>query len=313
MAKLVLHHSKLGKGKVSAAGAHNMRLIDGNPDIDRERTKLNEDFIRSELAVHERIKNKILDAGITKTRRDAVMAEELIVSASPDFFKDKTPEESKAFLKCAVDWAQEKYKDNLVSAIVHMDETTPHLHMMIVPLVEKEDGKHLTAKELFTPKECARNQEDLAAWLNAHQQLVERGAAGSKAKHKDGKQYKAEELNRLQKELEAQQTLAETLTHDIARLENKLAGNEKWFDRYMDMVRDRDKEIATLKGSLETAQEKITTLEQGIVDRDKKVGALKEAFSTLTDSYIELSKLKNTSPKISQHTFEKPKGIDRDF
>ena len=136
MAKLVLHHSKLGKGKVSAAGAHNMRLIDGNPDIDRERTKLNEDFIRSELAVHERIKNKILDAGITKTRRDAVMAEELIVSASPDFFKDKTPEESKAFLKCAVDWAQEKYKDNLVSAIVHMDETTPHLHMMIVPLVD---------------------------------------------------------------------------------------------------------------------------------------------------------------------------------
>ncbi|MCH3737880.1 plasmid recombination protein, partial [Campylobacter coli] len=71
----------------------------------------------------------------------------IIISSDSEFFKKLTPEQEREFFKTAYDFYCEKYgKENVISAMVHKDETTPHLHLLIVPLTK--DGR-LCAKELF--------------------------------------------------------------------------------------------------------------------------------------------------------------------
>lgn len=123
-----------------------------------------------------------------KRRKDAVLAIEYVMTASPDWFVQATPEQEKAFFQQSVQWLANKYgADRIVTASIHRDETTPHLSAFVVPLTY---DKRLSAKEFVGSREKMRADQTSYAACVSHLGL-ERGIEGSKATHQTIQQHYA--------------------------------------------------------------------------------------------------------------------------
>lgn len=127
-----------------------------------------------------------------KVRKNAVVAVEHLLTASPEYFRPHNPSaagtwdemRTEMWAQRAVEWLKRKYGDNLASAVLHLDEATPHIHALVVPLTP--DGR-LSAKTLYTPVTLTALQDSYA---NAMAPLgLERGIRGSTAKHEDISRY----------------------------------------------------------------------------------------------------------------------------
>ena len=105
-------------------------------DIDTSRSKYNFHIVKPEGRYYHFIKSRIEQAGC-RTRRDSTRFVDTLITASPEFFKKKSPKEIQEFFQRAADFLIGRVgKENIVSAVVHMDEKTPHLHLVFVPLTE---------------------------------------------------------------------------------------------------------------------------------------------------------------------------------
>lgn len=85
-----------------------------------------------------------IDQAGAKTRSNSVVALDAIYTASGDFFKGKSNEENDQFFRDCLEFHQRKF-GHVISAVIHYDETTPHLHILSVPLTQ--DGR-LSAREI---------------------------------------------------------------------------------------------------------------------------------------------------------------------
>ena len=120
-----------------------------NPDIDTSRSKYNFHIVKPEGRYYHFIQNHIEQAGC-RTRKDSTRFVDTLITASPEFFKGKKKSEVKAYFTEALDFIQKhQSKDTIISAVVHMDEKTPHMHLCFVPLTE---DKRLSAKEIVGNK-----------------------------------------------------------------------------------------------------------------------------------------------------------------
>lgn len=127
-----------------------------------------------------------------KIRSNAVLAMEHLLTASPEYFRPDNPREAgtydekrmKIWCDKAMEYLQERYGDNLASAVLHLDEATPHIQALVVP--RRPDGK-LDAAKLFGPDQL-RNLQDTYAAKMAPLGL-QRGIEGSEAEHESIKQY----------------------------------------------------------------------------------------------------------------------------
>ncbi|WP_253822789.1 plasmid recombination protein [Salmonella enterica] len=82
-----------------------------------------------------------------KRRKEAVLAVEYVMTASPEWWKEATPRQQAEFFARSEQWLEKKYgKDRVVAAVVHRDEATPHRDAFVVPL--PQDGR-LSAEELY--------------------------------------------------------------------------------------------------------------------------------------------------------------------
>ena len=126
-----------------------------NPDIDTSRSKYNFHIVKPEGRYYHFIKSRIEQAGC-RTRKDSTRFVDTLITASPEFFKKKSPKEIQEFFQRAADFLIGRVgKENIVSAVVHMDEKTPHLHLCFVPL---------TADGRLSAKEIVGNRKNLVKW-----------------------------------------------------------------------------------------------------------------------------------------------------
>ena len=143
MSFLVLHMDKFKKEAVRGIQNHNTRerRSRSNPDIDSARSSENYELhVGASPNYAEVVQNRIDNLLLTKAvRKDAVHLCGLIVSSDSAFFKNLSPEDSKRFFKESKAFlTQFVGKENVVSAMVHMDEKTPHMHFLHVPV---KDGR----------------------------------------------------------------------------------------------------------------------------------------------------------------------------
>ena len=148
----ILRFAKYKGLEIGNIEAHNERTKEkyaSNPDIDTARSHLNFHLVTPERKYRAESEKQIAKAGC-RTRSDSVRVVEALVTASPEFFKGKKKSEVKDYFTEALDFIQ-KYqsKDTIISAVVHMDEKTPHMHLCFVPLTE---DKRLSAKEIVGNK-----------------------------------------------------------------------------------------------------------------------------------------------------------------
>ena len=126
-----------------------------NPDIDTSRSKYNFHIVKPDGRYYHFIQSRIEQARC-RTRKDSTRFVDTLITASPEFFKDKTNREIRAYFAYALKFLEGRQcPDTFLSAVVHMDEKTPHLHLCFVPLTA--DGR-LSAKEIIG------NRKNLVKW-----------------------------------------------------------------------------------------------------------------------------------------------------
>jgi len=169
------------KGSFGALEAHHERTKEkyaSNPDIDTNRSKHNFHIITPGASYKKESDSRIESAGC-RTRKDSVRFVDTLITASPDFFNGKKRDEIRAYFQTAVDFLSKKIgRGNIFTAVVHLDERTPHMHLCFTPITE--DGR-LSAKDIIG------NRTQLIKWQdNFFEHMVkafpniERGESASK-------------------------------------------------------------------------------------------------------------------------------------
>ena len=121
-----------------------------------------------------------------KRRKDAVLAVEYVMTASPEWWEKASKAQQLEFFNQSSKWLASKYgAQNVFVATIHRDETSPHLSAFVVPLTK--DGR-LSAKEFIGNR--AQMTADQTSFAKAVQHLgLERGVEGSKARHTSISEY----------------------------------------------------------------------------------------------------------------------------
>lgn len=150
-------------------------------NADRERTQLNRSIYKDQLTLPQRFA-KMTEG--QKIRKNAVMAIEVLMTASPDAMKNMDTLD--AWIKENREWLCKEFgKSNVVRMYLHMDETTPHLHAVVIPIDEK--GKLNCRSFLGGADKLSRLQDTYAKAMQPFN--LERGIKGSKAHHKTVKEF----------------------------------------------------------------------------------------------------------------------------
>ena len=227
MSYMVCHFGKYKSGNVFGLQKHNQRENENysNIDIDKARTPLNYDLVnQGNINYLKRVKS-IIEANRASERairKDATVYCECIISSDSDFFENLTEDKQKEFFKSSLDYLKSKIGEEfIVSANVHLDETTPHMHVGFVPIIENS----LSAKKLIDRKFLMEVQDQLPAYLKNLGFDIQRGIKGSKRKHKDTKELKKEldrEVENKYKDINAIESYKNELEGKIEQLETHL-------------------------------------------------------------------------------------------
>lgn len=233
MSYAVARMQKMKSGNLGGAYRHNERIFENhsNKDIDPEKTHLNYELTDRDRSIpyDRQIKQYINDNKISKRalRKDAVLCNEWIITSDKAFFENMSPDQIKNFFETAKNFFAERYgNSNIAYAMVHLDESTPHMHLGLVPM---QNGK-LSSKSLFGSRDQLKEiQEAFPRYLNEHGYNLQRGESDSKKKHLETAEFKekqrllddtdkkivdkTEKLKQLEKEKDA-------LLDDIAVLES---------------------------------------------------------------------------------------------
>lgn len=191
---LVCHMKKYHKTDIVPVEQENERdetYRAGNPQIDCRRTSGNYHIVKRQRSYTQFINDKIEALDLpTKVRKDAVLMCSFVVGSDRKFFGGLSPQEQeKFFAECTRFFAERYGEGNIISAIVHTDETTPHLHLNLIPIA----GGRLCAKKMFDRKALTALQTDLYREVGAKWNL-QRGKEGSQAKHLDTAEFKAKKI-----------------------------------------------------------------------------------------------------------------------
>lgn len=232
MSYAVARMQKMKSGNLGGAYRHNERIFENhsNKDIDPEKTHLNYELTDRDRSIpyDRQIKQYINDNKISKRalRKDAVLCNEWIITSDKAFFENMNSNQIKDFFETAKNFFAERYgNSNIAYAMVHLDESTPHMHLGLVPM---QNGK-LSSKSLFGSRDQLKEiQEAFPKYLNEHGYSLQRGESDSKKKHLETAEFKekqrllddtdkkivdkTEKLKQLEKEKDA-------LLDDIAVLE----------------------------------------------------------------------------------------------
>ena len=303
---IVLNMKKYPQGDIVKVALENERqegyVRIGKETIDTSRTKNNYHMIPPpEKGYAEFINQRIRQAGVKrKVKDDAIKMVSFVMTSDKDFFDSMPLEVERAFFVDCVNFVKKRYgEENIISAVVHKDETTPHLHINFVPITP---DNRLSAKYYFDGKlaelQTAVYEEVGKKWN------LSRGKVRSTAKHVDPKTYhkvvkQATADARAENEdlKEANATAREYLDRTIRQTEQ--ARKER--DR---IIAERDKE-ADYSQALEEAK-------NGDVAHGKR--GLKEQVIALT---IENKRLENENAILAKDNgdlfkeCQKAKGFER--
>ena len=314
----IMRFAKYKGPEISNIEAHNERTKEkyaSNPDIDRSRSKYNFHLIEPTGRYRAEAENQIQAAGC-RTRTDSVRVVEVLFTATPEFFKGKKlPEVRRYFEEVLCFFEQYQSRETIISAVVHMDEKTPHMHLSFVPLTA--DGR-LSAKEIVGNKKKLTWWQD-KFWEHMVQKYpdLERGESASQTGRDHIPPRIFKEMTRLNKQ---RQKLDELLT-GIGPLNSKKRAAEisKLLDGYIPAVEKMHTQLKKYNVAFtETATEnkrlkkKAAELEQSL-EAATKTSVLKELRDVqLKRDYEDALALLERIPSEVLDEFRKPKAARRE-
>lgn len=177
----IMRFAKYKGPEIGNIEAHNERTKEkyaSNPDVDTSRSRYNFHLVKPPGKYRAEAERQIAAAGC-RTRKDSIRMMETLFTASPEFFKGKKRAEIREFFEEALHFLeQHQSKETIISAVVHMDEKTPHMHLSFVPLTE--DGRLCAKKILGNRKKMIWWQDKFWEHMVQKYPDLERGESASK-------------------------------------------------------------------------------------------------------------------------------------
>ena len=228
----ILRFAKYKGPEIGNIEAHNERTKEkyaSNPDVDTSRSKYNFHLIQPCQKYRAEAERQIAAAGC-RTRKDSVRVVEALVTAIPEFFQGKKRAEIRAFFEVALTFIEShQSKDTIISAVVHMDEKTPHMHLSFIPLTE---DKRLSAKDIVgNKKKLTWWQDEFWKHMVKKYPDLERGESASQTgrTHIPPRVFKeAVHLSRMK-----EQIMALTADTNLLNKKTKMEELEALLDKYV--------------------------------------------------------------------------------
>lgn len=206
--------------------------------------------------------NREIQAAGAKARSNSVMALDTIYTASANFFQGKTNAENDKFFQDCLKF-HENHFGHIISAVVHYDETTPHLHVISVPLTK--DGR-LSARDVIG------NKAKMSKTQDAFFEQVGRGYGLGRGIHMDGQEKK--------QHISAQE-------HELREIKQEIA---------------REKEhLEAIEHSEETARTRAQEYRRTAAKLQKEVEQLQEERQAQHKSLLQLTEAANNKQKEVKH------------
>ena len=204
MSYAIIRNTKYKRGNLKGIYRHNERKNKNysNDNIDKERSYLNYSIKSPKYRYDkefDRLKEKYNLKGQIKTVSN--IACEYIITSDKQFFEEIGEEETKRYFQIAYKFVSE-YKNlgeqYIMSAKVHMDEETPHMHLIFLPVVHTQDKKgnnidKIACSEFWKEKDSYRRLQDaFYQYMTSHNFELERGVSKEETGrvHIDIKEYK---------------------------------------------------------------------------------------------------------------------------
>lgn len=285
---------------LKASQIHNERLTDrhSNPDIDISRSDQNIVFFKTE-DISEDVKRRVADIQSRQKRKircDAPVAIEYMITASPEAMTRLSKQEQERYFAECLSFVEARHGvGNRLSAVLHLDETTPHLHMLVFP---EREGK-LDAKSFFKLPALTALQDEFAIkvgkqfGLERGVRLTELLEKGEKPhRHQSVAVYKAKKLKETERKLaELEQTTADLAAVEAiepkkgllskARLSSRVSVTQEEFET----LAGQAKAYAVTKETFEKRSKSLIAREQAVSRKEALLDsseALREQNKTLS-------------------------------
>jgi len=335
MGYAVLHLDK-ASGNDAAMSAHIERTIEPK-NADKNRTHLNRELITFPNGVINRtdaIQHRIEKAGIIrKISHNQVRAIRIMLSGSPDEMK-RIEEAGRLNDWCNdnLDWLRKNFgAENLVSAVLHLDEKTPHIHATVVPIVSGERRKakamkaegnkkkyrkkkpnvvRLCADDIMTRDKLKKYQDSYAEAMNKYG--LQRGIEGSEARHITTQQYYRElfiQNEQLKEDIGILQKQKEEANQNLSHIKSEIK-TEKLKSSAVDMATSAIEGIGSVLGSskVKKQQQEIEELKLENIEFQTEIKTLKRHIQTQETEHTkitnklrqELDKIYSLFPKIKE-------------
>lgn len=334
MSYMVARMQKMKAGNLGGAHKHNERIFEkhSNKDIDTSRSHLNYELTDRDRSVsYERqIKDYVNENKISKRgiRKDAVLCDEWIITSDKPFFEKLSEEETREFFESAKDFFAERYGlENIAYASVHLDESTPHMHMGIVPMV---DGK-LSSKAVFNREELKTIQEELPKYMSERGFELERGELNSGAKHKTVAEFKQEMASKeIEEQLVLEYRAPEYINETTGEFYNLLeyhnftefpreedfgqVARETTYKEKLDWVKwEQTEQLQKLESSRKPLEDEIRALNEVLREKYEKLNKIElrasESLSELSNAEGYINTLENHSSVLES----KIRGLENDY
>ena len=314
----ILRFAKYKGPEISRIEAHNERTKEtyaSNPDVDTSRSHLNYHLIQPRNHYRAEAERQIAEAGC-RTRSDSVRLVETLITGSPEFFKGKTEKQIKAYFQHALTFLQEHQRpDTFISAVVHMDEKTPHMHVTFVPLTE---DNRLTAKEIIgNRKKLTQWQDDYWRHMVTKYPELERGQSASQTGRNHIPPRIFKEMTRLTKQRERLEELLGSINpfngkskaQEISRLLDKYIPNVErmhtQLKKYNTAFTDTTAENTALKKENASLEAELESKSQESIEK-----RLREA--QIHQEYQKAKALLDRIPKEVLNLYKTPKGHNQE-
>lgn len=292
----VVHMMKIKSGAVGGIQSHNNREHEPktNPDVDMSRSEDNYDLIPCDnykRSIKEKLSNLVESS--RAVRKDAVVVCNFIVTSDSETMEALGADRQRELFQDSVKWFSDRYgADRVLNATVHMDETTPHLHIGVMPITQ--DGR-LSAKAIFTKTEMKAIQTEFARDVGEKYGL-ERGVEGSERTHLSEARFKEQKALEMANEHGAIAQELQIITEDCKRELSEAT-------RSLETVKQ---ELSTMQDRKDTLQGEIERLEA--IDKQTKVRvheALEKQKPVLLDLQKRISEAKSELSVVETAVKEK--------
>lgn len=295
----VVHMMKIKSGAVGGIQSHNNREHEPktNPDVDMSRSEDNYDLIPCDnykRSIKEKLSNLVESS--RAIRKDAVVVCNFIVTSDNETMEALGADRQREFFEDSVKWFSDRYgADRVLNATVHMDETTPHLHIGVMPITQ--DGR-LSAKAIFTKTEMKAIQTEFARDVGEKYGL-ERGVEGSERTHLSEARFKEKKALEMANEHEAITQELHVLAEDCKQELSEATRSLETAKQELSTVQDR-------KDALQGEAERLKALNNQTADKIREANeAIKKYSSILLNLQNQLNEAKSELSVVETAVKEK--------